>query len=93
MTSLSAEEKAVLQWTAVGKPDKAIALRLDLSLRTIQLPPSQPDGANWAWRSCAELIRFARLSSCRWKTRGIPKTFGGLSHSGPLNIHPLLKGR
>jgi two-component system response regulator FixJ len=34
---LTGEEKDVLWLTAEGKPDKAIALRLDLSLRTIQL--------------------------------------------------------
>ena len=31
------DEKQVLELTAAGKPDKAIALKLDLSLRTIQL--------------------------------------------------------
>jgi FixJ family two-component response regulator len=35
--SLTADERNVLWLTAEGKPDKAIALRLDLSLRTIQL--------------------------------------------------------
>ncbi|MGD9719950.1 MAG: response regulator transcription factor [Pirellulales bacterium] len=35
--SLTADERDVLWLTAEGKPDKAIALRLDLSLRTIQL--------------------------------------------------------
>jgi len=35
--SLTPDEKDVLWLTAEGKPDKAIALRLDLSLRTIQL--------------------------------------------------------
>ena len=35
--SLSLDEKQVLELTAAGKPDKAIALALDLSLRTIQL--------------------------------------------------------
>jgi two-component system response regulator FixJ len=35
--SLTADEKDVLRLTVVGKPDKAIALKLDLSLRTIQL--------------------------------------------------------
>jgi FixJ family two-component response regulator len=35
--SLTADEKDVLWLTAEGKPDKAIAQRLDLSLRTIQL--------------------------------------------------------
>lgn len=35
--SLTSDEKDVLWLTAEGKPDKAIAQRLDLSLRTIQL--------------------------------------------------------
>ena len=35
--SLTSDERDVLWLTAEGKPDKAIALRLDLSLRTIQL--------------------------------------------------------
>jgi FixJ family two-component response regulator len=35
--SLTPDERDVLWLTAEGKPDKAIALRLDLSLRTIQL--------------------------------------------------------
>jgi FixJ family two-component response regulator len=35
--TLTADEKDVLWLTAEGKPDKAIAQRLDLSLRTIQL--------------------------------------------------------
>lgn len=35
--SLTSDEKQVLELTAAGKPDKAIALALDLSLRTIQL--------------------------------------------------------
>ena len=35
--SLTSDEKQVLELTVTGKPDKAIALKLDLSLRTIQL--------------------------------------------------------
>lgn len=35
--SLSDVEKEVMRLTAAGKPDKAIAVKLDLSLRTIQL--------------------------------------------------------
>lgn len=35
--TLTPDEKEVLRYTVEGKPDKAIALRLDLSLRTIQL--------------------------------------------------------
>jgi two-component system response regulator FixJ len=35
--SLTSDEKEVLRLTAEGKPDKAIAVHLDLSLRTIQL--------------------------------------------------------
>ena len=35
--SLTHDEKQVLDLTVAGKPDKAIAMALDLSLRTIQL--------------------------------------------------------
>ncbi len=35
--SLTHDEKQVLELTVAGKPDKAIAMALDLSLRTIQL--------------------------------------------------------
>jgi FixJ family two-component response regulator len=35
--SLTADERQVLELTVAGKPDKAIAMKLDLSLRTIQL--------------------------------------------------------
>jgi FixJ family two-component response regulator len=35
--ALTSDEKQVLELTVAGKPDKAIALKLDLSLRTIQL--------------------------------------------------------
>ena len=35
--ALTADERNVLELTAAGKPDKAIAFKLDLSLRTIQL--------------------------------------------------------
>src|SRR5262249_18304520 len=35
--SLTPDEKQVLELTVAGKPDKAIALKLDFSLRTIQL--------------------------------------------------------
>ncbi len=35
--TLTADEKEVLELTVAGKPDKAIAQKLDLSLRTIQL--------------------------------------------------------
>ena len=35
--TLTADERQVLELTVAGKPDKAIALKLDLSLRTIQL--------------------------------------------------------
>ena len=35
--TLTPDERQVLELTVAGKPDKAIALKLDLSLRTIQL--------------------------------------------------------
>ncbi len=58
--SLTAEEKEVLRLTAEGQPDKTIALRLDLSLRTIQLRrASLMNKLNM--RSRAELIRFAQM--------------------------------
>ena len=43
METLTAEERRVLELTADGKPDKAIAARLNLSTRTIQLRRAQLD--------------------------------------------------
>lgn len=58
--TLTDEEKEVLQLTAAGKPDKAIALKLDLSLRTIQLRrASLMRKLRVATR--AELIRLAQV--------------------------------
>lgn len=57
--TLSDVERNVLRLTAAGKPDKAIALKLDLSLRTIQLRRAslmQKLHAN----TRAELIRLAQ---------------------------------
>jgi two-component system response regulator FixJ len=56
--SLTAEEKEVLELTAAGKPDKAIAQKLDLSLRTIQLRRASVMRKMDA-HSRAELIRLA----------------------------------
>ena len=56
--SLSPDEKQVLELTAAGKPDKAIALALDLSLRTIQLRRASVMRKMQA-RSRAELIGMA----------------------------------
>jgi FixJ family two-component response regulator len=56
--ALSPDEKQVLELTAAGKPDKAIALALDLSLRTIQLRRASVMRKMQA-RSRAELIGMA----------------------------------
>lgn len=57
---LTADERQVLELTAEGKPDKAIALRLDLSLRTIQLRRASVM-RKLNVHSRAELIRLAQL--------------------------------
>jgi two-component system response regulator FixJ len=57
--SLTADEKDVLQLTALGKPDKAIALKLDWSLRTIQLRRASLM-RKLNVHSRAELIRLAQ---------------------------------
>lgn len=59
-TRLTADERQVLELTAEGKPDKAIALRLDLSLRTIQLRRASVM-RKLNVHSRAELIRLAQL--------------------------------
>ncbi|HTM52927.1 MAG TPA: response regulator [Pirellulales bacterium] len=58
--ALNEEERSVLALTAEGKPDKAIAMKLDLSLRTIQLRRASVMQKMQA-RSRAELIRLAHL--------------------------------
>ena len=58
--SLTPDEKQVLELTVAGKPDKAIALRLDLSLRTIQLRRASVMRKMEA-HSRAELIRLAQV--------------------------------
>ena len=55
---LTSDEKQVLELTAAGKPDKAIALALDLSLRTIQLRRASVM-RKMQVRSRAELIGLA----------------------------------
>lgn len=57
--SLTPDEKDVLHLTALGKPDKAIALKLDWSLRTIQLRRASLMRKLNA-HSRAELIRLAQ---------------------------------
>jgi two-component system response regulator FixJ len=57
--SLTADEKDVLKLTVLGKPDKAIALKLDWSLRTIQLRRASLMRKLKA-HSRAELIRLAQ---------------------------------
>jgi FixJ family two-component response regulator len=37
LAQLTPEERVTMQWIAAGKPDKAIASRLDISVRTVQL--------------------------------------------------------
>jgi FixJ family two-component response regulator len=56
---LTAQEKEVFELTAAGKPDKAIAQRLDVSLRTIQLRRASVMRKMEA-KSRAELIRLAQ---------------------------------
>jgi len=58
--ALTADEKEVLQLTVAGKPDKAIALKLDLSLRTIQLRRASLM-RKMKTHSRAELIRLAHV--------------------------------
>lgn len=58
--SLTPEEKDVLELTADGRPDKVIALKLDLSLRTIQLRRASVMRKMGA-HSRAELIRLAQM--------------------------------
>jgi len=58
--ALSEEERSVLALTADGKPDKAIAMKLDLSLRTIQMRRASVMQKMEAG-SRAELIRLAHL--------------------------------
>ncbi len=60
--TLTADEKQVLELTAAGKPDKAIALKLDLSLRTIQLRRASLMRKLEA-HGRAELIRLAHTLS------------------------------
>jgi two-component system, LuxR family, response regulator FixJ len=57
--SLTDDEKDVLQLTVLGKPDKAIALKLDWSLRTIQLRRASVMRKLNA-HSRADLIRLAQ---------------------------------
>ena len=58
--TLTPDEKEVLRYTVEGKPDKAIALRLDLSLRTIQLRRASLMRKMQA-ASRAALIRLAQV--------------------------------
>jgi FixJ family two-component response regulator len=62
LESLSSEERAVLEMTAAGKPDKAIASQLDLSIRTIQLRRVSMMKKLHV-RSRVDLIRLAPLHS------------------------------
>jgi FixJ family two-component response regulator len=58
--SLTPDEKDVLRLTAEGKPDKSIAMKLDLSLRTIQLRRASVMRKMQA-QSRATLIRLAQV--------------------------------
>ena len=58
--SLTPDEKNVLLLTAEGKPDKAIATRLDLSLRTVQLRRASLM-RKLSVRTRPELIRLAQI--------------------------------
>jgi two-component system response regulator FixJ len=66
--TLTADERQVLELTVAGKPDKAIALKLDLSLRTIQLRRASVMRKMHA-HSRAELIGLAHRID-----RGVPAT-------------------
>jgi FixJ family two-component response regulator len=66
--TLTADERQVLELTVAGKPDKAIALKLDLSLRTIQLRRASVMRKMHA-HSRAELIGLAHRIE-----RGVPAT-------------------
>jgi FixJ family two-component response regulator len=77
MDTLTAEERRVLELTADGKPDKAIAARLNLSTRTIQLRRASLMRKLGA-RSRTELIR--RLS--RWLEYDAPPGRPSLADSG-----------
>lgn len=57
--SLTSDEKDVLRLTVIGRPDKSIALKLDLSLRTIQLRRASVM-RKMDTHSRAELIRMAQ---------------------------------
>jgi len=56
--TLTSDERQVLELTVAGKPDKAIAMKLDLSLRTIQLRRASVM-RKMQTRSRAELIGVA----------------------------------
>ncbi len=64
--TLTPDERQVLELTVAGKPDKAIALKLDLSLRTIQLRRASVMRKMHA-HSRAELIGLAHRID-----RGVP---------------------
>ncbi len=64
--TLTPDERQVLELTVAGKPDKAIALKLDLSLRTIQLRRASVMRKMHA-HSRAELIGLAHRIE-----RGVP---------------------
>jgi FixJ family two-component response regulator len=66
--TLTPDERQVLELTVAGKPDKAIALKLDLSLRTIQLRRASVMRKMHA-HSRAELIGLAHRID-----RGVPAT-------------------
>jgi RNA polymerase sigma factor (sigma-70 family) len=59
LESLTVQEREVLRLTVAGKPDKAIAQRLDLSMRTIQLRRAALM-RKFHVRTRAELIRRAQ---------------------------------
>ncbi|MBI3838048.1 MAG: response regulator transcription factor [Planctomycetia bacterium] len=69
--TLTAEEKVVLELTVAGKPDKAIAIKLDLSLRTIQLRRASVMRKINA-HSRAELIRLAQSLQQPFSPRSTP---------------------
>jgi FixJ family two-component response regulator len=61
LAALSPEEKTVLQATASGEPDKTVASRLEISIRTIQLRRARAM-KKLGVRTKADLIRVAHIA-------------------------------
>ena len=77
--TLTPDERQVLDLTVAGKPDKAIALKLDLSLRTIQLRRASVMRKMHA-HSRAELIGLAH------RIDRVPAASGGMPGDAPVRV-------